>query len=96
MVWKRSSWRSSKAARRLAGDSSPHLAEKQRNGGWNINSVRAAMQDETNPNRKEVFSRPMPVYLIYWTSTIMNDGRVRFDQDMYGHDRIMYQKFGIK
>lgn len=68
----------------------------QRNGGWNINSVRAAMQDETNPNRKEVFSRPMPVYLIYWTSTIMNDGRVRFDQDMYGHDRIMYQKFGIQ
>jgi murein L,D-transpeptidase YcbB/YkuD len=67
----------------------------QRNGGWNMGSVQAAMQDVNNPNRKEDFSRPMPVYLIYWTSTIMNDGRVRFDQDMYGHDRIMYQKFGL-
>ena len=67
----------------------------QRNGGWNMGSVQAAMQDVNNPNRKENFSRPMPVYLIYWTSTIMNDGRVRFDQDMYGHDRIMYQKFGL-
>lgn len=67
----------------------------QRNGGWNINSARAAMQDVNNPNRKEVLSTPMPVYLIYWTSTIMSDGRVRFDQDMYGHDRIMLQKFGL-
>lgn len=67
----------------------------QRNGGWNINSVRTAMQDVNNPNRKELLNESMPVYLIYWTSTIMNDGRVRFDQDMYGHDRIMFEKFGL-
>ncbi len=67
----------------------------QRNGGWNINSARAAMQDVNNPNRKEDLIKPMPVYLIYWTATIMNDGRVRFDQDMYGHDSIMLQKFGL-
>ncbi|MEM9282846.1 MAG: L,D-transpeptidase family protein [Verrucomicrobiota bacterium] len=66
------------------------------NGGWNLQSVRAAMQDSSNPNRKEVFTKPMPVYLIYWTSTIMVDNRVRFDQDIYGHDQIMYQKFGIQ
>ena len=68
----------------------------RRNGGWNINSVRAAMQDVNAPNRKEEFSRSMPVYLIYWTSTIMVDGRVRFDQDIYGHDVEMYQKFGLQ
>ena len=68
----------------------------QRNGGWNINSVRAAMQDVSNPDRKEDFSRPMPVYLIYWTSTIMSDGRVRFDQDIYGHDRTMFQRFALQ
>ncbi len=68
----------------------------KRNGGWNINSVRAAMQDTNAPNRKETFSRPMPVYLVYWTSTIMGDKRVRFDQDMYGHDAILYQKFGLQ
>lgn len=68
----------------------------QRNGGWNLDSVRAAMQDTNNPNRKENFSRPMPVYLVYWTSTIMNDKRVRFDQDIYGHDAILFQKFGLR
>tara|TARA_R110000850_G_scaffold19988_27_gene59877 strand:- start:41 stop:1639 length:1599 start_codon:yes stop_codon:yes gene_type:complete len=68
----------------------------QRNGGWNINSVNAAMQDVNSPNRKEDFSRPMPVYLVYWTSTIMGDNRVRFDEDIYGHDAIMLQKFGLQ
>lgn len=65
-------------------------------GGWDINSVRQSMQDVNTPNRKEDFPVSMPVYLVYWTSTIMNDGRVRFDQDIYGHDRVMYQKFGIQ
>ncbi|MGB0152516.1 MAG: L,D-transpeptidase family protein [Verrucomicrobiales bacterium] len=68
----------------------------KRNGGWNIDSVQAAMQDVNAPNRKEEFSRSMPVYLIYWTSTIMVDGRVRFDEDIYGHDVAMYQKFGLQ
>lgn len=68
----------------------------QRNGGWDINAVRASMQDVNVPNRKEDFSRSMPVYLVYWTSTIMSDGRVRFDQDMYGHDSILFQKFGLQ
>lgn len=67
----------------------------QRNGGWNIEMVRTAMQDVPNPNRKEKFSRVMPVYLIYWTCTIMGDGRVRFDTDIYGHDGMMFQKFGL-
>ena len=67
----------------------------KRNGGWNIDSVRAAMQDINSPNRKEIFTRTMPVYLIYWTSTIMVDGRVRFDEDIYGHDALMLQKFGL-
>jgi murein L,D-transpeptidase YcbB/YkuD len=68
----------------------------QRNGGWDINKVRGSMQDVNTPNRKEDFSRSMPVYLVYWTSTIMGDKRVRFDQDIYGHDSIMFQKFGLQ
>ena len=68
----------------------------QRNGGWNIQTVRQAMQDTNNPNNRVDLEPPMPVYLIYWTSTIMGDGRVRFDQDIYGHDETMYQRFGIR
>jgi len=68
----------------------------QRSGGpWDINNVRTAMNDVANPNRKEVFSKTLPVYLMYWTSTIMSDGRVRFDEDIYGHDVVMFQKFGL-
>lgn len=68
----------------------------QRSGGpWDINNVRAAMNDSANPNRKEVFSKTLPVYLMYWTSTVMSDGRVRFDEDIYGYDTVMFQKFGI-
>lgn len=68
----------------------------RRNGGWNIGAVRDAMNDETRPARKEDLSRSMSVYLVYWTSTIMGDGRVRFDQDIYLHDSIMYERFGIR
>lgn len=68
----------------------------KRNGGWNLHSVRAAMEDVNNPNRKENLSKPMPVYLVYWTSTIMGDDRVRFDQDIYGHDHKMFQRFGLR
>lgn len=68
----------------------------QRNGGWSLDNVRASMQDVNTPNRKENFSKTIPVYLVYWTSTVMSDGRVRFDQDIYGHDAVMFQKFGLK
>ncbi len=67
----------------------------QQNGGWGIDRVRAAMQDEQNPDSRVNLERKMPVFLNYWTSTVMNDGRVRFDQDIYGHDLAMKQKFGI-
>ncbi len=67
----------------------------RRNGGWSIEDIRAAMKDESHPDRKEDLKRSMPVFLIYWTSTIMGDGRIRFDQDIYGHDATMFQKFLI-
>jgi len=68
----------------------------KRNGGWNLNSVNAAMEDVSRPDNKQTLSRPMPVYLNYWTSTIMGDGRVRFDQDIYRHDQTMFQRFGLQ
>ncbi|MEO0415986.1 MAG: L,D-transpeptidase family protein, partial [Verrucomicrobiota bacterium] len=67
----------------------------RRNGGWDINKVNAAMEDGTNPNNKVNLKRHIPVYLLYWSSMIMGDDRVRFDQDIYGHDAVMKQKFGL-
>ncbi|MDF1656063.1 MAG: L,D-transpeptidase family protein [Verrucomicrobiales bacterium] len=68
----------------------------QANPGWNSASIEAAMNDASNPDRREVLKRTMPVYLNYWTSTIMGDRRVRFDKDIYGHDVTMFQRFGLQ
>lgn len=65
------------------------------NGGWTLPAIQAAMQDQTRPNRRVDLKAPLPVYLVYWTSTIMDDGRVRFDQDIYGHDAEMLGRFGL-
>ncbi|HRX55162.1 MAG TPA: L,D-transpeptidase family protein, partial [Verrucomicrobiales bacterium] len=66
------------------------------NGDWNLESIQNAMRDAKQPNRKVDLKSPIPVYLIYWTSTIMDDGRVRFDQDIYGHDAEMLRQFGLR
>lgn len=65
------------------------------NGDWPLDTIRAAMQDTTRPNRRVNLKESLPVYLVYWTSTIMDDGRVRFDQDIYGHDAVMAARFGL-
>ena len=66
------------------------------NGDWNLGTIQTAMRDAKQPNRKVDLKSPIPVYLIYWTSTIMDDGRVRFDQDIYGHDAEMLRQFGLR
>ncbi len=65
------------------------------NGDWDIRKIQAAMDDANRPDHKVNLTQPIPVYLMYWTSTIMDDGRVRFDQDIYGHDGEMFSKFGL-
>lgn len=65
------------------------------NGNWDLSAIQTAMKDASKPNRRVDLKSSVPVYLVYWTSTIMDDGRVRFDQDIYGHDAEMYRRFGI-
>ena len=74
------------------------VLQSNRDQNWNLNSVKAAMQDETNPSNKVNLAEPLPVYLMYWTAYIMNDKykRVRFDQDIYGHDVVMKQMFNLR
>lgn len=77
-------------------DELAHIILQRNEENWTFNAVRAAMDDATNPNNKVHLSSPLPVYLMYWTSFIMGDGRVRFDQDIYGHDLVMKQRFGLR
>lgn len=77
-------------------DELAHIILQRNPENWNLNAVRAAMEDAGNPNNKVHLSEPLPVYLMYWTSFIMGDGRVRFDEDIYGHDVVMKQRFGLR
>jgi murein L,D-transpeptidase YcbB/YkuD len=54
------------------------------------------MDDPQVNDRRETVKKTTSVYLNYWTCTIMGDGRVRFDSDIYGHDVTMFQKFGLR
>lgn len=66
------------------------------NPGWNAQNIRATMDDPNVNDKRETLNKTISVYLIYWTCTIMGDGRVRFDDDLYGHDATMFQKFGLR
>lgn len=65
------------------------------NGDWSPGQIEAAMNDASRPDRRVNLKKSIPVYLIYWTSTAMNDGRIRFDQDIYGHDEVMRDRLGL-
>lgn len=65
------------------------------NGDWDVQKIQTAMNDASRPDHRVNLAQPIPVYLMYWTSTIMDDGRVRFDEDIYGHDGEMFAKFGL-
>lgn len=65
------------------------------NGDWALDQIDAALNDKSRPNRQVNLAMSMPVYLTYRTATILDDGRVRFDQDIYEHDRPLRAKLGL-
>jgi L,D-transpeptidase YcbB len=57
----------------------------QRNAGWDLGRVRAAMQK--GPDNVQVnLAQPIPVLIIYGTAVTYDDGSVHFYDDIYGHD----------
>jgi murein L,D-transpeptidase YcbB/YkuD len=65
------------------------------NGDWSQQRIDAALNNNQRPNQQINLKAPLPVYLTYRTATILNDGRVRFDQDIYEHDRPLRAKLGL-
>lgn len=66
------------------------------NSGWSSQKVSGMMNDPAVYDQREDLAKATSVYLNYWTCTIMGDGRVRFDRDIYGHDATMFQMFGLQ
>ena len=65
------------------------------NGDWALDRIDGALNNKARPNRQVNLAESIPVYLTYLTTTILDDGRVRFDQDIYQHDRPLRAKLGL-
>jgi L,D-transpeptidase YcbB len=54
------------------------------NQGWDMERVRAAMN--VTPNRQVNLAHPIPLFIVYGTVVVTEDGIVHFYDDIYGHD----------
>jgi len=54
------------------------------NAGWNMERIRAAMKGDTPQQVK--LAQPIPVFIVYGTAVVTEDGLVHFYDDIYGHD----------
>lgn len=53
--------------------------------GWDGSAIAAAMTTGMK-SRRVPLARPVPVYMLYATAVVGDDGLVRFYPDIYGHD----------
>jgi len=60
------------------------------NPGWNEERVEAAMHG--NETLRIVLANPVPVWIVYGTAVVLEDGRVRFFKDVYGQDAALEQE----
>ena len=54
------------------------------NQGWDMERVRAAMNG--TPNQQVNLAHPIPLFIVYGTVVVTEDGTVHFYDDIYGHD----------
>ena len=54
------------------------------NPDWSPDRIRAAMKGSA-PQQVNL-THPIPVLIVYITVTVLEDGLVRFYDDIYGHD----------
>lgn len=57
------------------------------NAGWSPAHILSAMTGQTTLTVR--LSRPVPVLIVYGTAVVMEDGEVRFFDDIYGYDRVL-------
>jgi murein L,D-transpeptidase YcbB/YkuD len=62
------------------------------NPGWTMDRVRAAMNGSTTQQVNLV--HPIPVFILYGTAVVTEDGLVHFCDDIYGHDAALEKLLG--
>lgn len=61
---------------------------------WTAENVRSAMYGETTVHVAVL--KPIPVLIVYGTAVVMEDGEVRFLDDIYGHDAALERALATK
>jgi murein L,D-transpeptidase YcbB/YkuD len=61
---------------------------------WTAETIRSAMYGETTVQVSVL--KPIPVLIVYGTVVVMEDGEVRFFDDIYGHDAALERTLAMK
>ena len=67
-----------------ADDLAVHVLENE-GPGWTRQRLADAL--DAGETQRIPLSRPLPVYILYWTAFVEPDGSVQFREDVYGRDR---------
>ncbi len=67
-----------------ADDLAVHVLEDE-GRGWTRQRLADAL--DAGETQRISLSRPLPVYILYWTAFVEPDGSVQFREDVYGRDR---------
>lgn len=62
------------------------------NPGWDMERIRAAMNGDTTQRVR--LEHPIPVFIVYGTAIVTEDGIVHFYDDIYGHDAALEKALG--
>jgi murein L,D-transpeptidase YcbB/YkuD len=60
------------------------------NPEWNEERVEASMHG--SETLRVVLAHPVPIWIVYGTAVVLEDGRVRFFDDIYGQDTALEQE----
>jgi murein L,D-transpeptidase YcbB/YkuD len=61
---------------------------------WTAENIRSAMYRETAI--RVAILKPIPILIVYGTAVVMEDGEVRFFEDIYGHDAALERALTAK
>lgn len=54
---------------------------------WNPQKLRHLLDDESKKPKVILLKKPIPIYLLYWTTWVEDDNSVHFRNDIYGYDQ---------
>jgi murein L,D-transpeptidase YcbB/YkuD len=54
---------------------------------WDLAAIEATI--ESRQTRRVSLRQPVPIYLVYWTVQVLDDGEVHFKHDPYDRDRLV-------